>query len=160
MNLNKTYGSVEHGSSEGLSRVIKIWNGCHKSKRTVWKRRPRIESSRVIKIENEIEEHGVVCMIRKQRAVRRHVPDPVRTRLGREDGSHDRDGVPSLPLLLPLEEDADEGEDGGRSRCYRPADGGCARRRWGWDPDAELLWWVWTMWWVAWQLWWLDSSMR
>ena len=129
MNLNKTYGSVVHGLSEGLSRVIKIRNGCHKSKQTVGKRRPWIESGRVIKIENGIEEHDVVCMIRKRRAVRRHVPDPVRTRLGREDGSRDRDGVPSLPLLLPSEEDADEGEDGGRSRCRRPTDGGRARRR-------------------------------
>ena len=105
MNLNKTYRSVEHGSSEGLSRVIKIQNGCHKSKQTAG-----------------IEEHGVV-------AVRRHVPDPVRTRLMREDASWDQDRVPSLPLLLPPEEDADEGEDGGRSRCCRLADGGRARQR-------------------------------
>ena len=70
MNLNKTYGSVEHGSSEGLSRVIKIQNGCHKSKQIVGKRRPWIESGRVIKIENGIEEHGVVCMIWKRGAVR------------------------------------------------------------------------------------------
>ena len=69
MNLNKTYGSVEHGSSEGLSRVIKIRNGCHKSKQTVGKRRPWIESRRVIKIENKIEEHGVVCVIQKRGAV-------------------------------------------------------------------------------------------
>ena len=72
----------------------------------------------------------MVCMIRKRRAVRRHVPDPVRTRLGREDESQDRDGIPSLPLLLaPPEEDVDEDEDGGRSRCCRPMDGGRARRR-------------------------------
>ena len=70
MNLNKTYRSVEHGSSKGLSRVIKIRNGCHKSKQIVGKHRSRIESGQVIKIENRIEELGVVCMIRKRGAVR------------------------------------------------------------------------------------------
>ena len=70
MNLNKTYASVEHGSSEGLSQVIKIQNGCHKSKQIVGKHRSRIESGQVIKIENRIEKHGVVCMIWKRGIVR------------------------------------------------------------------------------------------
>ena len=52
-----------------MDRVIKIQNGCHKSKQTVGKHRPWIESGQVIKIENGIEEHGVVCMIQKRGAV-------------------------------------------------------------------------------------------
>ena len=53
-----------------MDRVIKIQNGCHKYKQTVGKRRPWIESGQVIKIENRIEKHGVVCMIWKRGAVR------------------------------------------------------------------------------------------
>ena len=95
MNLNKTYGSVEHGSSEGLSRVIKIRNGCHKSKQIVGKRRPWIESGRVIKIENGIEEHGVVCMIRKRGAVRTRSDEDSIWERRRKPGTR-RSSIPSL----------------------------------------------------------------
>jgi len=95
MNLNKTYGSVEHGSSEGLSQVIKIQNGCHKSKQTVGKRRPWIESGRVIKIENGIEEHGVVCMIQKRGAVRTRSSEDLTWEIRRKPGPG-RSSFPSL----------------------------------------------------------------